>query len=220
MKSPLLTTLLLAHSLSVTLAGALPENGGFEDPPVSSRAAILDGGDPTNGGSGPGWIKIRPKRADTLGEIVLGLTNEVAHSGKQSLFVEFNHFLGAANGAALVSEILPVQSGHDYLFSIWNRLDVNTPVTTTGTVILKINIDYFASDEMLAVGKSLSAYAPLTPGRGNAELSAQDWSVVERKVSVPADASFARITLIWQSDDAEVSGTVYFDDVSLADQTP
>jgi hypothetical protein len=216
MKSPLLTTLLLPLSLSLTLAANLPENGGFEDPPVSARATIQDGGDPTNGGSGPGWSKIRPKKADSLGEIVLGLTNEVAHSGKQSLFVEFNHFLGGANGAALVSEMLPVQPGQDYLFSIWNRLDANSPVTTSGTAILKINIGYFTSDATPVAGKSLNTYAPLAPGRGNAELSAQEWSVIERKAPTPADAAFARITLIWQSDAAEVTGTVFFDDVALA----
>jgi hypothetical protein len=111
--------------------------------------------------------------------------------------------------------MLPVQPGREYLFSIWNRLDAKTPLTTAGTAIIKINIDYFDSDQTPAAGKSLSAYAPLTQGRGNTELSAQDWSVIERKASPPSNAAFARITLLWQADAVEVSGTAYFDDASL-----
>src|SRR5271155_3369797 len=89
-------------------ADDLQPGGGFEAPVVSARTPRDQGGDPSNNGRGPGWISFRYQTTGTDAQVVGGLTNELSHTGGQSLYVRFDHADRAFQSVLLVSNFIPV----------------------------------------------------------------------------------------------------------------
>src|SRR5687768_9867677 len=86
----------------------LLESSSFEWPQVKQRQARSEGGDLKKSAMNADWISFTDKSDDPAGKLILGLTNEISHSGKQSMFVKFDKVTKQAATAVLASDFLPV----------------------------------------------------------------------------------------------------------------
>lgn len=215
----LLLSLLLVWG-SPLFAGDLLKDGGFETPAVQARTPKDQGGDPTNNGKGPGWISFNFRNTGSNGLVTGGLTNEVAHSGRQSLFIRFDHVNGAYRSASLVSNLIPVVSGTDYVVGIWGRNDARDIINSEGrSAYLKLEIDYFGNDGNASVGDPVYRVQPLPSSKGHVPFFKPDaWAPLAFEVTTPPGAVFAQITWRWEtgSDPGEVNGVMFFDDAAMS----
>jgi len=198
--------------------------GGFEAPAIKARTAKDDGGDPSNGGRGPEWIGFAIHTSGTNGAITGGLTNEVARTGTQSLFIHFDHVNGAYQAAVLTSNFIPVASGTEYEVGIWGRTDAKAPIDANGrSAYLKVEVDYFAKDANESVGETSYAVQPLPGSRNHDPFFKPDaWNSFHVVVTTPPEAVFAQIIWRWEtgSDPGETNGTMYFDDATMTGPAP
>ncbi len=141
----LLYSICLIWGFTVFAGENLLPNGGFEAPVVNGRTTAEQGGDPSAVSKNQGWIGFRFENSGTGGAISGGLTDEIARSGKQSLFIKFDHVNKAYQSATLVSNFVPVVSGTEYQVGIWGRTDVKDLIDSEGrSAYLKLEVDFFA----------------------------------------------------------------------------
>ncbi len=133
------------------------------------------------------------------GKVTGGLTNEVARSGTQSLFIDFNHVTESYQSATLISNFIPMASGTDYEVGIWGRTDAKDLIDSEGrSAYLKLEVDFFAEDANASVGdpfyQSSAARQqgppPLHPGR---------WYRFVTTLATPPGAVFAQIIWRWET---------------------
>jgi len=199
-------------------------DGGFETPVVTGRTQVDQGADPSNHGKGPGWILMQIQQTGSSGKVTAGLTNEVARTGKQSLWVRFDHVNGAYQSAVLISNFMPVTSGTDYQIGIWGRTDAKDMIDSKGrSAYLKLQVDYFARDANQSVGETFFAVQPLPGSKDHDPFFKPDgWKRFYLRVTTPPDAVFAQITWRWEtgSDPGEINGIMYFDDAEMIGPEP
>jgi hypothetical protein len=208
----------LLLSGATAFGGNLLKDSSFETPTVAARTLSTDGGDPTNHGRGPGWIMLQT--SGTGSAITAGLTNEIAHTGHQSLLVHFNHVATEDPGITLVSNFFPIVSGTTYDAGLWGRMDPKDPLDPQGrSAYLKLEVDFFAKDANTSVGDPVYAVQPL-PGSKNHDpfFKTDVWRFFHAQVPVPPGAVFAQITLKWETeaDQGETNGVLFFDDAEFS----
>lgn len=218
----LLPFFLLVCGVSVCAAENLLPAASFETPVVQGRTPLSQGGDPTNSGRGPLWISFRfaPEKTGTNGSITGGLTNDVSHGGKQSLFIDFNHVQTPYQSATLVSNFIPIVSGTDYQVGIWGRTDAKDVFAEEDRpAYLKVEVDFFAADANESVGEPVYAVLPIPGGKDHpAFFTPDDWHCFQTKLTSPPGAVFAQITWRWETggnQPGEINGIMYFDGLSL-----
>jgi len=202
----------------------LQRDGSFEVPSVKGRTLTDQGGNPAHLGGGSGWIAFNFRTTGTSGKVTGGLTDEVAHSGRQSLFIHFDHVDGAFQGALLTSNFIPIVSGTQYDVGIWGRADSKAPFDPDGrSVYLKLEVDYFAKDANESVGQPSFAVQPFPGSKGHVPVFKPDvWNLFTVTFTPPPGAVFAQITWRWEtgSDPGETNGLMFFDDASLTGPAP
>jgi hypothetical protein len=219
--------LLLLWSIPVFADDLLPI-GNFEAPAVKGRTLAAQGGDPSNGGRGPVWMsfKFEPETTGTAaaassnGVVSGGLTDEVAHSGKQSLFIDFDHAKTPYQAATLISTMIPVVSGTEYQIGLWGRTDAKDLITSEDRpAYLKLEVDFFAKDANESVGDPFYSVLPIPGSKGHQPFFKPDaWNQFRVNLSTPPGAYYAQITWRWEtagSDPGEINGIMYFDDATL-----
>jgi len=212
-------------------AAELLSDGGFEMPALTERTARDKGGDPSNGNKGPTWTAFlfTPNETDLIGtanakptgQFTAGLTNEIAHSGKQSFFIEYNHASEPGLGAMLQSRLIPIAPRQSYRASIWGRLDEKNPIL--GGVgkrlpYLKLEVEFYSQNGVQSVGNAVFNVQPIpgTPTRPPF-FTADKWREFVTDFRTPDGAIFARLTWQWEagSSKGEINGVAFFDDASL-----
>lgn len=208
--------------ISVFAAGNLLPGGSFESPVVNGRTPVSQGGDPSRGGRGPLWISFgfAPANTGSNGSITGGLTNQVSHGGKQSLYIEFDHVQTPYQSATLISNFVPIVSGSDYQVAIWGRTDAKEPIAPDARpAYLKVEVDFFAADANESVGDPVYSVLPISGEKDRPAFFKPDaWTCFFAKLTAPAGAVFAQITWRWEtagSEPGEINGVIYFDDLSL-----
>jgi hypothetical protein len=214
-----LLPILLLWGIRVLAGDNLVPNADFEVPAVQGRTPKDLGGDPTNGGKGPGWIGFAFDTTGTSASITGGLTNEVARSGTQSLFIDFNHVTESYQSATLTSNFIPVVSGTDYVVGIWGRTDAKDLIDSEGrSAYLKLEVDFFAKDANTSVGDPVYAVQPL-PGSKDHDpvFTPTGWYRFVKGFTTPPGAVFAQIIWRWETggDPGEINGIMYFDDAEM-----
>jgi hypothetical protein len=217
-----LLPLLLLCAIPVFGADNILPGGSFETPVVKGRTAVDQGGDPSNGGRGPNWIifKFTAGTSGSNGSITGGLTDEIAHDGKQSLFIDFNHVKTPYQSATLISGFIPVVSGSDYQVAVWGRTDPIDLITADDRpAYLKLEVDFFAADANESVGDPFYSVLPIPGSKDHDPFFKPDsWKVFFAKTTAPAGAVFAQLTWRWESagsDPGEINGIMYFDDMTM-----
>ena len=197
----------------------LVRNGNFEAPAVKGRKTKAEGGNPVLSGGNPGWVFFKIQNTGTNGKVIAGLTDEVARSGRQCYFVDFDHVASPYQSAELTSNFIPVVSGTDYEIGIWGRTDAKDLINSEGrSAYMKLEVDFFAGDGNRSVGDPYYSVLPVPGSKDHDPIFKPDaWKSYFVKVTTPPEAVFAQI--IWHcetgSDEGEINGILYFDDATM-----
>ncbi len=216
----LVSTLLLASSQAENLI----ENGSFELPKVSGRTPAAKGGNPSRTDEKTSWTAlIGPRPGTGKGNLIVGLTDEIAHEGKQSLFVDFEKITEGGQRAMLVSQLLPIQSNKPYRISAWGRLDRERPIALDERrPHLVVDVEFFAADQETQLGSTEYRVqmipGSIVPGMGTRLLfTAGKWNEYFTEVKSPTDSAFMKVTFNFQvpKEPGETDGILYLDSAAV-----
>jgi hypothetical protein len=201
---------------------SLLESGGFEWPAVLAPRSLSEGADISKSAMNAEWVRFKDKPDADGGQLVLGLTNEIARSGRQCLYVEFNKLTKPKVSAELGSDFIPVKAGKSYRVAIWGRIDKKRPITLAQRLpFLKLRVDWFKVDEegdMAQVGDVVWKVQPIPgPLKRPPLFIAGDWRQFFADMTAPVDATFIKMTWSWETpiQEGETNGVIFFDDASL-----
>jgi hypothetical protein len=209
---------------SPTLTLKVPDllrNPSFEEPAVNGRISATDGGTPAKvDESKTAWTRLEVIKPDKEGEgkFTVGLTNEFARTGKQSIFVDLDKVTGINRRSYLMSELLPVKPGNTYRVSIWGRTDKKRPLTLDQRLIyMKLECEFFTPDTESQAGETQHR-SMLVPGNSKRIYFVSNrWTEYVTDVRVPRSAGWMMVTIGWETTRQKgmTDGTIYFDDASV-----
>jgi hypothetical protein len=199
----------------------LIKNASFEEPAIKERTDASKGGSPRRiGDAQSSWtqleVQVRPQDKPN-GALVVGLTNEFARTGKQSVFIDFQN-VSAQRRSYLMTDLLPVKAGHLYRLALWGRIDPKRPLTLDQRrPLMKLEFEYFTADPEVQCDRSDYGTQMIPGSLDRLMFFSTKWSEYFRLVRTPEDAAFIKVTLRWETDKAPgvTDGAIYFDDVSL-----
>lgn len=200
----------------------LLQNPGFELPEVKTLTNERDGANPSIAPEGATtWTHFLapgnpPDKAG--GELVVGMTNQFAHSGKQSIFVDFKE-VTAQRRSFLVTDLVPVKPGHLYRVALWGRIDAKRPLSLDQRrPLMKMDFDYFTVDPETQCEQSDHGTQIIPGSLDRMMFFSTKWTEYYRLVRAPKDAAFMKVTFRWETDKAPgaTDGVIYFDDASIA----
>lgn len=205
----------LALNVPLALGDNLIKNAGFEEPSVSGRVTAQKAGTPALHDLDTTWSHFQS--LDLGGKVVVGLTNEIARTGKQSVFVEFND-AERARTAFLMSDLIPIKAGENYRVSIWGRVDRKRPLTLDqGRPYQLLEVEFYPADQASRIGET-EVRTQMIPGMPDRLLFiSSKWSEYHAEFKAPAGAEFMKVTFKWESPKREGSanGVIYFDDAAV-----
>jgi hypothetical protein len=197
----------------------LIETGGFEMPRVTGRMPKeLPGGNFLKFAQGE-WVQFSSSPKGVLGGMTAGLTNDIAHSGRQSLYVSFDHVKEPLAAVYLSTDLIPVKAGSPYHVSIWGRIDRKNPITLDQRVpVLRLQAEFFTADHETQTGETIVKVQPI-PGTPNRPLmfTSERWTEYFADLTPPEDGAFIKVTWVWSttSDAGVTNGIAYFDDATI-----
>jgi hypothetical protein len=208
---------------SSAFAAQLLESGSFEWPPVTHRKARSEGADVSKSAMNAEWIAFTDKPDSEGGRLVVGVTNEIARTGRQSIFVQFDKLTKPQTSAVLASDFIPILPEKPYHFGIWGRMDRKLPISLDQRVpYLKLRVDWFKADKEEQTGDVVWRVQPI-PGSPNLKplFTAGKWSEFYTDVKSPEDAAYVRITWYWDTTPKEgmTDGIIYFDDAIIVGES-
>jgi hypothetical protein len=152
----------LSLSLAATTIaqdGNLIKNPSFEVPAVEARTSETNGASPAKGEedttSWTHFMAVERPQDTTGGKIVVGLTNEIARTGKQSVFVDFQNVTATKRRSFLMTGLLPVKPGQTYRIGLWGRIDLKRPLTLDQRrPYFRVEVEYFTADQENQAGSA------------------------------------------------------------------
>ena len=194
----------------------LLKNAGFEEPKVEARTDARKGGSPIGAeADATSWAHFQSM--DPGGKVSVGVTNEIARTGRQSIFVQFDK-AGATAGAFLMTELLPVKAEEKYRVSLWGRVDRKRPLTLDqGRPYMQLEVEFYAADQATQIGDA-QYRTQMIPGMADRLLFiSSKWNEYYAELTAPEDAEFMKITFHWESPRHEeaADGVIYFDDAAV-----
>ncbi len=204
-------------------AEQLLESGSFEWPPVTHRKARSEGADLSKSAMNAEWVTFQDKPDAEGGRLVLGLTNEIARTGRQSIFVQFDKLAKPLTSTQLASDFVPILPERRYHFGIWGRMDKKMPISLDQRVpYLKLRVDWFKADKEEQTGEVVWRVQPI-PGSPNLKplFTAGKWTEFSTDVKSPEEAAYVRITWYWDTPPQEgvTDGVIYFDDAAIVGES-
>jgi hypothetical protein len=217
MKAFIFAASCLALTLAVPTASAdnLVKNAGFEEPKIAGRVTAQKGGTPALQEIETTWAHFQSM--DRTGKVIVGLTDEIARSGKQSVYLDFD---GAekTRGAFLMSSLIPVKAGEKYRISIWGRIDAKRPLTLDqGRPFQLLEVEFYPADQASRIGET-QFRTQMIPGVADRLLfTSTRWSEYYAEFKSPSGAEFMKVSFRWESPKSEgaASGIIYFDDATV-----
>lgn len=229
MNSPLLPLFALVLSVPVFSARAdVVFETSFESPVVSGRVPKADGGNPSlsKPGEKPVWrcFEDQPNLGAEGGSVVVGLTNQIARTGKQSLFVEVSKLSAPYIGALWVTRPIPIEGGKNYRAILWGRNDGQKPLCcATAQLFLKVQIDFYTDEGNTETGESQYLLQPLPGVSGRPpSIVSNAWNPLGLRFEAPAGAKFMVVSFRCDSsaEKGAITGSVYFDDFTVETDPP
>ena len=172
------------------------------------------------------WAALAVSPETTDGRVIAGVTDEIARTGKQSLYVDFQKVTASGRIAVLQTDLVPITGGSAYRVSLWGRVDRKRPLALDERQpYMTLEVQYYAADRMTKVGEPVSG-SQLIPGNAipgrTPELTFRSgkWSESFAKFPSPAGAAFLRVTWTWTTpaDQGETDGRIYWDDASITEE--
>lgn len=198
-------------------------NGSFELPVVKGRARQETGANPALVEKDVTWALFAAQSDTNGGELTVGMTDEIARTGKQALYVDFAKVTAPSRRAMLVTELIPIKPGRPYRVSMWARIDRKRPLALDERrPHMWLDVEFFQTDQKTPAGEPVSG-AQLIPGSvvpgGPHELLfvSGKWRESFAQITAPENAAFIKISWTWTtpSDEGETDGIIYWDDASL-----
>lgn len=207
-------------TLTLTVPNLL-KDPSFEDPPVTQRLSFKEKGSPVTGDeSKTSWTQFQVMGKDTEGQgkLVVGLTNEYARTGKQSVFVDFDKLTSTNRKSFLMTDLIEVKPASGYRISLWGRTDKDRPLTLDQRwAFMKVEIEYFTPDTENQSGE-LDNRTLMIPGNSKRIFFVSNkWNEYSTIVRTPRDAGWMKVTFRWETgrDKGTTDGIIYFDDASV-----
>jgi hypothetical protein len=203
-------------------------NGSFEEPKISGRTPETDAGLLSVDAEENPWLFFGAAPEEDGGKMIVGITDEIARTGKQSIYVDFEKMTAPARQAVLMTKLLPVKPAQAYRLSMWGRIDRKRPLSLDERrPFMMLDVEFVGADQETKAGEPLQG-AQLIPGNivpgGPHPLiySARKWSEFSTQLTTPADTAFLRVTLRWvtPTDPGETDGIIYWDDATLVEENP
>jgi len=216
-----------AVALSAGRADNLLENGSFESPAVTSRVPLDKGGDPAKA-KPTGFELLEVQAGPEGGGLLTGLTNEIARTGEQSLFIDFRELTAPSRFVFLGTNLIPVKASHSYRISIWGRIDGKRPLALDERrPYLWTNMQFVKADRETESADS-QLVLEMIPGRvipGDVHklyFVSWKWRESFTVVEIPEDTAFLRVTWIWgvPRDEGQTDGIVFWDDAAIEETVP
>lgn len=199
-------------------ANQILEYGSFELPRVQTRLPKLKGGNFLLFTSDE-WMDFHGEPDSSHGSLVIGLTNEVSRTGRQSMYVEFNKLNKQRAEAMMVSQLIPIKADKPYRVGLWGRMDKKQALTLDQPLpLLRLQIDFFQADGETQTGDQVFRVQPMPGSRDRAAFFvSQEWREYYADMQTPDDAGFIKITWSWTSppEPGEINGVMFFDDATL-----
>ena len=218
MKKSLLTTTAALLACTTAYSAQLLNSGSFESPRVKERTQKNKGGSPTVGASSS-WIRFDTKVGDEGGKLIAGLSNEMARTGKQSLFIQFDKLKAPKQGAELESGLVSILPGKPYHVSIWGRMNKKTALPIDQRLpYLKLFVYFFQADKETECSEPVMRLQPMPGSKNRPPLfTTAKWTEYFTDVNAPEDAAFLKLTWRWDTppDEGETNGVIYFDDATV-----
>jgi hypothetical protein len=200
-------------------ASRLLDTGSFENPKVKGRTPREQGGTPIVPLGRHEWTRFDYKQSDQGGKLMAGLTNEIARTGKQSLYIEFDKLTAPMAEANLASDFVSIQPGLPYHVGVWGRVDRKNPIAIDERLpYLRLEVDFFQADKETQTGDPILRLQPLPGSHNRAPMFTSDkWTEFFANVKSPDDAAYIKITWTFGSppDKGEINGVMYFDDAII-----
>jgi len=224
-----LPAILVAATLPAFAAEPTPinliQNPSFEVPVIKGAVPEREGGHPGKvpEGTVTSWTHFQaplsPQEKEG-GKIVVGLTSQIARTGKQSVFVDFQKVSAAKRNSFLLTDILPCKAGQRYRIGLWGRIDRKRPLTLDQRrSVMRVEVEYFAADQETQTGET-DYRTQMVPGSLNRLLfSSTKWTEYYTTVRTPEDAAFIKVSYFWEAnrEQGTIDGEIYFDDGSLTE---
>lgn len=224
-----LVSLLLAVTAILPLSAQadIVFQNSFESPSVKSRTPKAAGGDiskanPAKPEEKPIWRRFddQPNIGAEGGSMVAGVTNEMARTGTQSLFIEASKLSAPYIGAVFTTQPIPVEGGKYYKISLWGRNDAKKPlIRAAAQLFLKMQIDFYTdAATQTETGESQYLLQPLPGGKGRPPVIVPTaWNPVALHFGAPAKAKFMVVSCRCDSsaEKGAITGSIYFDDLTL-----
>jgi len=212
---------LLANSLP-TRSQNLLGDGSFEEPKVAGRTAREANGNPALATVSP-WAGFSFTGEASAGRLSAGMTNEIARTGTQSLYLDFEKLTGSSPKVALVTKLIPIQPQQPYRISIWGRIDPKRPLALDERrPVMGLNIEFFTPEKRVIAEETTQGAQPIPGniipgGPHNLVFLSRKWSESFARVTTPANAAFVQVTWAWEIPGAtgETDGVVFWDDAAL-----
>lgn len=236
-RPPFMKSLAPLFFAALTVTSALPSGAdvifetSFESPSVKGKTPKAAGADiskpdPSKPMEKPAWSQFedQPNMEAEGGSVVAGLTNQIARTGKQALYLEASKLSLPYLGALFVSQAIPITGGKVYKACIWGRNDSKNPLVCAGAqLFFKIQIDFYTDEGATETGESQYLLQPLPGGKSRSPfLVSTAWNPVSLRFVAPAAARFVIVSFRCDSnaERGAISGTAYFDDFTVSDDAP
>jgi hypothetical protein len=205
----------LALASAGAFADNLVKNASFEEPKVEGRTPNQKGGHPSGEGIETTWTHLQSM--DRTGKVTVGMTSEIARTGKQSVYVQFDD-AEKTRGAFLMSDLIPIKAEEKYRISLWGRTDAKRPLTLDqGRPSQVLEVEFYPADQASRIGET-NFRTQMIPGMADRILFISSrWSEYYAEFKSPAGAEFMKITFRWESPKREgpANGIIYFDDAAV-----
>ena len=197
----------------------LIETGSFDKPKVAKRSPVETVPDLLRFTHGE-WVSFGPNPAAKGSGLSTGLTNEASRTGKQSVYVNFEHVKKPGAFVVLSSGQIPVKPSLVYRVHLWGRMDAVQPIILDQRVpVLRMQVEFFQADGETGTGEPIIKVQPI-PGTPNRPLffTADRWTEFYNDATAPDDAAFVKVTWSFGTTNAEgeTNGVVFFDDFGIS----
>jgi hypothetical protein len=207
-----------APGATAPLSGTNPiipfKNASFEEPVVNKRTEDTKGGNPATGETSD-WGHFIRRKGKGEGSLNIGTTNEIARTGKQSIYVDFAGVTGNRFTAMLMTQLVPVKAQHPYKVGMWGRSDKERPLTLDlRRPYLRMEFEFYREDEETQVGDTEFRVMRLPGSLKRFLFTSSQWNRAYGVVRAPAGAALMKVSYVFEipKDPGKTDGTIFFDD--------
>jgi hypothetical protein len=192
-------------------------NASFEEPVVAKRTGVTEGGNPTTVEASD-WGHFVRRKGKGEGALNVGMTNEIARTGKQSIYLDFAAIAGERFTATLMTQLVPVKPGLPYKVGMWGRMDKERPLTLDQRrPYLRMEFEFYKQDEETQVGDTEFRVMRIPGSLKKLLFTSSRWSEAYGVVRAPAGAALMKVSYVFNipNDPGKTDGTLFFDDAFL-----